>query len=149
MGDFYTKDLPSGTSLLIVYDGANLDAINTMLASISSTDMRFKDGELFVFGEFIRVGDAVRLSDDGSPVPLAKINREDLASDEYRIEALAYEGNLDEVMVFVGRDAHFTGDELYVKGVLVEDTDFVYKVYGGVKGKATATRIGDDYTIES
>lgn len=147
---FYTKALYAGIGTMVVYDGTNIDAVATALASISSTDMRVKDGELYVFGELIRKGDAVCL-DDTSPtaLPHAKISRETLDADEYRIETIEYSGNIDEVAAFAAGKVEFTGDALYVNGVLVNDTDHVYKVRGAVKGKATATRIGDDYTIES
>jgi len=146
---YYTKTMYSGVEDMAIWDGTNLDAILAVVLSAETADsVAYNGGELIVFGEKIEIGDGVCTATGGLERH-AKIPRATLEADEWRVEALQFEGNHLAIMDFMGRNnCKIAGGVLYVNDLAIEDTDYTYKVMGRKAGKKSEAVFEAAYTAE-
>lgn len=152
---YYTKALSTGVGAMCIWNGSNIGEILAFVTSVANettASVVYRGGELIVWNEQIEIGDAIAASDDETPVKLPKIPKATLEADEWRVQAIQYDSNIEEVMDFVGRTyCEIKEGQFYARGMLVEDSDYVYAVPTARAGhsKKDSTTFEAEYTIES
>jgi len=147
-GTRYYK-LPTGIGAIVVWDGANIDAIAALLGSYET--ISFDHSHMTIGDDQYNVGDGFTMTDDEPPVYGGRIAAHDLVRDVLSVDAWVYvdPSNAGSIIGFCnGRDVKFHAETLYVGGKVVADGDAVAQCGSGIVIIPAAT-LASDYTEAS